>query len=400
MADLDKNILITPNIGQTEDPSIVFTGGDTTNPISLSVLDTGTLSFSGSSGQLFSISDDLTGTIFSVNDISGIPSIEVIDDGTVLFAEYSGNVLIGTNTDNDLDKLQVQGNFKLSGDLTVTGAVNLEDNFILLNSDYVTVSPTENSGIIVNRGGDGANPNVSLRWNETDDAWEITNDGTEYSPIATLGDEPTKVDFTAVGGENDFTTDYNIDNVEVYVNGIKLRGYEYVATNGTLVTILDDCNEGDWVQIITNKDSNGVTFSYADDSDLLDGQHGTYYTSWNNTTSKPTTLGGYGIEAAIFSAVYDNGIKSSNWTFDPNNGQYQEVLINGDCTLAFTEPAGPCTVYLHIHQGTTGGIITFPTAKWSGAPKENTTTTDGHDLLMVHYYGNNLYVLELMLDLT
>ena len=119
MADSDKDILITPSTGLPADPSIVFTGFDN-NPITLDVLDAGTLSFSGSSGQLFSISDDLTGTIFSVNDISGIPSIEVIDDGTVLFAEFSGNVLIGTATDNATDKVQISGdvlatNFK--GDL-------------------------------------------------------------------------------------------------------------------------------------------------------------------------------------------------------------------------------------------------------------------------------------------
>jgi len=108
MADSDKDILITPSTGLTTEPSIVFTGFDN-NPITLDVLDAGTLSFSGSSGQLFSISDDLTGTIFSVNDISGIPSIEVIDDGTVLFAEFSGNVLIGTATDNATDKVQVNG---------------------------------------------------------------------------------------------------------------------------------------------------------------------------------------------------------------------------------------------------------------------------------------------------
>jgi hypothetical protein len=95
MADSDKNILITPNRGSTSsDPSIKFTGGNN-NPVTLTVLDDGTLSFSGSAGQLFSISDSLTGTIFSVNDVSGIPSIEVDDDGSIRLAEFGGNILIG-----------------------------------------------------------------------------------------------------------------------------------------------------------------------------------------------------------------------------------------------------------------------------------------------------------------
>lgn len=52
----------------------------------------------GTSGQLFSVSDSFTGTIFSANDISGIPSIEVLDTGLVKFAQYNGQVAISTST--------------------------------------------------------------------------------------------------------------------------------------------------------------------------------------------------------------------------------------------------------------------------------------------------------------
>jgi len=114
MADSDKDILITPNTSETADPKIDFVGASSTlgpQTITLNVYpnDNGTLSFEGSAGQLFSITNDLTGTIFSVNDVSGIPSIEVIDDGTVSIAEFNGNVLIGTATDNGTDKLQING---------------------------------------------------------------------------------------------------------------------------------------------------------------------------------------------------------------------------------------------------------------------------------------------------
>ena len=90
MANTDKNIVITPNTGQTADPNIVFSGADATTAaqnITLNVLpdNNGTLSFEGSQGQLFSITNDFTGTIFAVSDVSGIPSIEVLDDGTVKF---------------------------------------------------------------------------------------------------------------------------------------------------------------------------------------------------------------------------------------------------------------------------------------------------------------------------
>jgi hypothetical protein len=118
MAHSDKNIVITPNVGSTTaDPQIVFSGANASlgpQNITLKAYPTsnGTLSFEGSAGQLFSITNSLSGTIFSVNDVSGIPSIEVLDTGVVRIAQYSGNVLIGTATDNGTDKVQVVGNVR------------------------------------------------------------------------------------------------------------------------------------------------------------------------------------------------------------------------------------------------------------------------------------------------
>jgi hypothetical protein len=52
----------------------------------------------GTSGQLFSVSDSFTGTIFAASDVSGVPSIEVLDTGLVKFAQYNGQVTINTAT--------------------------------------------------------------------------------------------------------------------------------------------------------------------------------------------------------------------------------------------------------------------------------------------------------------
>ncbi len=63
MSNTDKNILITPNIGSsTDDPKIVFSGADATTSaqnITLKAYPTsnGTLSFEGSAGQMFSITN-------------------------------------------------------------------------------------------------------------------------------------------------------------------------------------------------------------------------------------------------------------------------------------------------------------------------------------------------------
>jgi hypothetical protein len=103
MANSDKNIIITPNISSTTaDPTIVFSGANSTLTAQTITAyaypqANGTVSFQGSAGQLFSITNTLSGTIFSVNDVSGIPSITVEDTGLVNIAQYGGFITYGVN---------------------------------------------------------------------------------------------------------------------------------------------------------------------------------------------------------------------------------------------------------------------------------------------------------------
>ena len=132
MANSDKNILITPNRGANTDPKIDFVGANANvgpQTITMSVYpdSNGTLSWEGSAGQLFSITNDLTGTIFSVNDISGIPSIEVYANGNISMAEFSGNVGIGTTSATS--KLTVNGEVSAT-DFNSTSDRTLKENFL------------------------------------------------------------------------------------------------------------------------------------------------------------------------------------------------------------------------------------------------------------------------------
>ena len=77
-------------------PKINFTGG--TSTISALTLADGAVSFESTAGQLFSISNSLTGTIFSVNDISGLPSFEITDIGIVKLNELYGQTVFGSGT--------------------------------------------------------------------------------------------------------------------------------------------------------------------------------------------------------------------------------------------------------------------------------------------------------------
>lgn len=125
MATSYKNIVITPNTSNTSDPKIVFSGANTTVNTDITMytypISGGSLSFEGSAGQLFSITNSLTGTIFSVNDVSGIPSIEVLDTGTIRLAQYSGNVGIGNSTPTN--KLSVNGTSYFGANVAVSGTI-------------------------------------------------------------------------------------------------------------------------------------------------------------------------------------------------------------------------------------------------------------------------------------
>ena len=69
----------------------------------------------GTAGQLFSVSDSFTGTVFSANDVSGIPSIEVLDTGLVKLAQYNGQVAISTSTAVAGSALTVNGIISTTG---------------------------------------------------------------------------------------------------------------------------------------------------------------------------------------------------------------------------------------------------------------------------------------------
>jgi hypothetical protein len=59
--------------------SVIGSGNSTTSPL---------FTVQGSSGELFSVSDSLVGSLFSVNDISGLPIVEVFSDNTMLVGSY------------------------------------------------------------------------------------------------------------------------------------------------------------------------------------------------------------------------------------------------------------------------------------------------------------------------
>ena len=125
MADADKNIRITTNKNKPAGnfPTIVFTGSSAgSSVVRLEVLDDNTISFASNEGQIFSLDSNLTvGTIWSVNDVSGIPQLRSSAGGTVVIADYGGTVGIGES--NPLHKLSVRGALAIGSTTTTNYTV-------------------------------------------------------------------------------------------------------------------------------------------------------------------------------------------------------------------------------------------------------------------------------------
>lgn len=136
MADSDKNIVIKPQTGVSGasiTPKITFTGQSNTD-IDLFINSSGDLVFQGTTGNLFTVTDNVDGTLFQVNDVSGITLADIVDTGLIrLGLNVEGTqVLIGLDSvastsvlgDTD-DALQVDGNSWFNGD------VKVQENFVV-----------------------------------------------------------------------------------------------------------------------------------------------------------------------------------------------------------------------------------------------------------------------------
>jgi hypothetical protein len=153
--------------------------------ITIQLIDSDVLLFEGDAGQLFSLSDTMDGVIYSVNDISGIPSIEVDADGIIRLAEFTGNVLVGTDSD-DGSKFQITGS--LRGDSATFDGPLVTSGDILPNVDNTgnlgTALKTWNQGYFTNMVVDGTltvrtaidlADNDTIRFGTSDDFWMAFN---------------------------------------------------------------------------------------------------------------------------------------------------------------------------------------------------------------------------------
>ncbi len=252
--DLTSNNIFTPKM--------VFTGsGVKDTPVTMKVLSShgavntsGTaLSFEGTQGQLFGITDNLSsGNIFSVADITGLPLISADASGDVKLGEYGRYVGVGTGV-------------PLYG-FDVSSSGQFQKGFVL--SNYV---PATTTNTLYNEGGtlkfNGAATYAPLLTASGAAVYasgqvNVSAAGTATASKALVLDSAKSFTGTKHGVFNEFDSRVTASGVTVGASGITLTGGAYVqeavpandtpATEDATITL--DLSTGNYHNVILGND--------------------------------------------------------------------------------------------------------------------------------------------------
>jgi len=136
---MSANIVITPNTGGAANPNIAFTG-TSSGSISLQVLPQGQVAFQGGAGTLFNLTDALTGSVFSANDL-------------VVMGKYNSNALVvnstqvGIGTATPAYTLAVSGTIQASGNVGAYSDERVKTNWRNFEVDFIDKLSQVKSGI-------------------------------------------------------------------------------------------------------------------------------------------------------------------------------------------------------------------------------------------------------------
>ena len=236
--------------------------------------------------------------------------------------------------------------------LTVTGTttqinttqLTVSDNLVVLNND-VSVTPTENAGIEVER---GLSTNVRLLWNEGTDRWTFTNDGSTYHVMPTsLGDLSNDVGYITGYTETDPVFSASVAasiGTSELSNWNAAYGWGDHATAGYLTSIGG---------LSTHTD---VTINSVQDGQVL--RYNSTNSLWENWT--PNYLTSYTETDPVFTASPAGGITGTNITNWNTAFSWGNHAAAGYLTGITSEDLGD------LNDVSTAGAVTGDVLKYNG----------------------------------
>lgn len=223
----------------------------------------------------------------------------------------------------------ISNNLTVTGDLTVNGNtttintanLNVEDNFILLNSGE-TSTPTLNAGVEIER---GTSTNVQIRWNETTDKWQFTNDGSTYTDLGAGG---ATISETAPGSPVAGQVWFESDTAQTYV--YYDSHWIEIGTSGTAAIVSDTVPNNPVSGQIWFNSSNGGTYVY-----YADGSSN----QWIEVGAQPSvvTIGDSAPSGPIAGQIwFDSTAGATNIYYDS-----QWIEIGGGGSIAVVSDTAP-----------------------------------------------------------
>ena len=239
-----------------------------------------------------------TETKLRIADLSMSPSILSFDGEETLVTDYTNIVLTATAEGFAEPKFKITGTGFNNAEISQTAETVFSSANVGATGYEITLDKVSDFSAVpldftvtIAEGSDEANtdkqrqksirvlsvkngPNSLLSLSDvTADGTEgqvLTTDGAGTFSFSTVtggsggGTEYERTSFTATAGQTLFTVSYEVDFLEVYLNGVLLDPSEYTATNGTSVVLANGTEADDIVSIV----SNGV--SYVPPASLLD----------------------------------------------------------------------------------------------------------------------------------
>lgn len=221
------------------------------------------------------------------------------------------------DADNDTTVV-IRGNLTVAGTTTTvnTETLTINDNIIVLNKNSAD-TPTENAGIEVER---GTAANVLIRYNETNDRWEFTNDGSTYQDIPTA----------------DTNTQLSNEQVQDIVGGMVAGNTE----TGITVTYDDAANELDFVvsdtTVAGDTGSTGITpgdtLTIAGGTNVTTSMSGDTLTIASTDTN--TQLTNEQVQDIVGAMVASNTETNISVTYDDTNGKLDFAATDTNTQLS------------------------------------------------------------------
>lgn len=306
-------------------------------------------------------------TAENIGTLSDVTITTVADNEILQYDNVSGNWINQTFTEAD-----IATNTDLTNH-TIDSTIHYTQSSISITASQVSDFDTEVSN------------NVNVSANTT----HISSDGSDHTFInqdVTSGSSPVLSNTNMTGNVSVWTNDsgYLTDITSELISDLSnvvfttLSSNDILRYNGTNFINVDFDTE-----VSNNTDVAANTTHRSSD-----GSDHTFINQDVTTTGTPT-FGSVTVNDALFDSVYDNGNSGATATVDWTNGNLQEITLDQNTTLSFTDPSSSARVQLLISGGATYSI-TWPTITWltSGG---TAPTLDGNDIVTLFFDGTNYY---------